>query len=576
MDCSDFKLRILHFNDSYDLENTPPFLEEIQKRKDDKTLVLFSGDIFFPSVPSIKKLGFQMVKLLEILDIDVGILGNHDFDEGEKHCGDLIKTLNTTWVMSNLINKNGKALCGSKLYFTKTVAGFKIGFLGLIDENYIESSELNQNELIYTNYIKTAKEIVNILKKENCDIIIAMTHMLNKSDLDLLKNVQGIDLFLGGHQHCYMIEKNEHGVAIKSGFNFECFNEIEISFTTQNIADSTNFSLIERNIDKSKNFSIDFLIPRKNEKYNLKIQLKKVIIEKKELKTQYAEYVKSFMKSFYEETKTPLALFTVPFDITSSTIRQKETNIGNLLTSLIQIEYDSDVAFIQGGHFRSEKAFPENYLFLEYDLISLLPFIDFYRTFRISGERLRKLLEESYQHLPEVAGCFGQISGIKIALSPKEEKMKKIQSILKNSKRLENDEMIKLTCLEFCVRGKDGFTSMMDEEEVSTEHKKEHSLPIFLRFLVLPRNEKFREEFFIFKKMEIGLENLHFNPTKAKYDYLTLELVENHGVEVFDYLSNECIKRLKKYCLAQNIVCIEGNWIFSIDSLLEDRISIKE
>jgi len=50
--------------------------------------------------------------------------------------------------------------------------------------------------------------------------------MLNKSDKFLVDTLQGVDLFLGGHEHGYFIYKNQNSIAIKSGTNFESFNEI--------------------------------------------------------------------------------------------------------------------------------------------------------------------------------------------------------------------------------------------------------------------------------------------------------------------------------------------------------------
>ena len=59
--------------------------------------------------------------------------------------------------------------------------------------------------------------------------------MLNKSDKDLADHLEGVDLFLGGHEHCYMIYKNKERISIKSGANFESFNEIIMEFSDEKI-----------------------------------------------------------------------------------------------------------------------------------------------------------------------------------------------------------------------------------------------------------------------------------------------------------------------------------------------------
>lgn len=593
------KLKIIHFNDCYDLEYTPNFLHEVLKKKKDH-LIIFSGDIFFPSVPSIKKLGAQMVKFLELINPDVGILGNHDFDEQEEHCKSLIKTLHTNWVMSNFNYKNGKVLCDAKKYFIKTVGNLRVGFIGLIDENYIESSELDEKQFIYENYLDSAIKYVKILKKEKCDIIIALTHMLNKSDFDLVNKIKGIDLYLGGHQHCYLIKRGENGVAIKSGCNFQTFNEIELSFDTEKIEETrdikkdkkentkNDFSFIETTLNKhTKLLNFNFSIKKEKNKYlNIKIE-KNIISSNLPPKTVYSTYVNNYMKKFNDETSTPMAFLTSDYDITSQNVRKKETSIANLLTDLIKIEHNADVSFIQGGHFRSEKHYKKNHLFIEYDLINLVPFTDCYRTFKITGRRLKRVLEESFQHLPESAGCFGNISGLRIVVDQNEKKMNKIKSIFYRERvydfrkvpewrRLDMDEKIVLVSLEFCIRGKDGFSCLENEEEVPLGKDKECSLPIVMRFLKLPQDELFRNEFFCLKNFGVfDFENLRVvKDRKESYKFLTQELVNQYGNNVFEKLNFDCIKRLKKYCLAEDIINKNGFWIFSFCDRKDGRNTI--
>ena len=62
--------------------------------------------------------------------------------------------------------------------------------------------------------------------------------MLNQSDMRLVRKLEGVDLFLGGHEHCYMIYKNQNSIGLKSGSNFECFNEIIIEQNEDRIAET--------------------------------------------------------------------------------------------------------------------------------------------------------------------------------------------------------------------------------------------------------------------------------------------------------------------------------------------------
>ena len=81
-------LRIIHFNDVYDIEpgdkdpigGVSRFKTAIDDLRNDKTLVLFSGDAFSPSALSEIYKGEQMIIPLNSFGIDVACLGNHDLD----------------------------------------------------------------------------------------------------------------------------------------------------------------------------------------------------------------------------------------------------------------------------------------------------------------------------------------------------------------------------------------------------------------------------------------------------------------------------------------------------------------
>lgn len=63
-------------------------------------------------------------------------------------------------------------------------------------------------------------------------MIIALTHMMKYNDIKLAKNVKGIDLILGGHDHLIIQEKINDTVLIKSGSDFRNFSIIKVTRNT--------------------------------------------------------------------------------------------------------------------------------------------------------------------------------------------------------------------------------------------------------------------------------------------------------------------------------------------------------
>lgn len=42
--------------------------------------------------------------------------------------------------------------------------------------------------------------------------------------------MKGIDLILGGHDHCYFVRKRDTSLVLKSGSDFESFSVLDLEF----------------------------------------------------------------------------------------------------------------------------------------------------------------------------------------------------------------------------------------------------------------------------------------------------------------------------------------------------------
>ena len=66
-------------------------------------LVVFSGDLFFPSNLSTYYEGAQIIEPFNRMNVDISCIGNHEFDHGEEIAKKLINKTNSPWILSNLI-----------------------------------------------------------------------------------------------------------------------------------------------------------------------------------------------------------------------------------------------------------------------------------------------------------------------------------------------------------------------------------------------------------------------------------------------------------------------------------------
>lgn len=204
----------------------------------DKKLVLFSGDIFGPSNLSTHFRGEQMVEVHKRLKVSVSCLGNHDTDFGLLRMSELIKMTGTPWLMANLFLADGRTVGDLPPYHILTHNGVRVGIFGVCEEEWLTlMSPTNiKEELFYTDFVQTSKEISGILKAEKCDYIVALTHMRLPNDRILAEACQDeIDLILGGHDHGQVCETIGKVTLVKSGTDFEEFSDISVDLNTKEV-----------------------------------------------------------------------------------------------------------------------------------------------------------------------------------------------------------------------------------------------------------------------------------------------------------------------------------------------------
>ncbi|KAG8923518.1 hypothetical protein FRC00_006158 [Tulasnella sp. 408] len=146
-------LNLVHFNDVYrvtpqkvpgtsgkiDVTQFAELLDSIRNSwpkttttQDAKTvedgLVLFSGDVFSPSIES-------SVPVMNELRPDVSLTGNHDFDFGYHHLYKLIEDCKFPWILSNIKDtETGGPPQGLSRFQVFERAGIRVGVIGLVEK----------------------------------------------------------------------------------------------------------------------------------------------------------------------------------------------------------------------------------------------------------------------------------------------------------------------------------------------------------------------------------------------------------------------------------------------------------
>jgi 5'-nucleotidase / UDP-sugar diphosphatase len=189
------------------------------------TLVLDAGDFMmgtlFPSLE--KKSGFQL-RLMKEMGYDVIGIGNHEYEFGPEWLASVIRTSAQNGEIPPLLIGNAKFddkdsrddalekefsedLIRSKIVLNKD--GIKIGIFSILGKNAVKVAP-KAAPVTFEKQTSFAKKMVKELRSEKCNIIICISHSgvtkekngeWGGEDVELAREVKGIDLIVGGHTH---------------------------------------------------------------------------------------------------------------------------------------------------------------------------------------------------------------------------------------------------------------------------------------------------------------------------------------------------------------------------------------
>ena len=186
-------------------------------RKECPDHLLFDiGDIYQGTIEGYQTKGKVMIDSFNKMNYDGWVLGNHEFDWGLEVVESAVKNSQMTIITGNVTVEDKKAgeiegSAFSKLspWVIKEVGGFKIGLVGLVTPGipFWSRPELLKGFGVF-DPIESLQQSVRELQAEKVDAVVVLGHMGWKRADDfanpvqeLLKEVQGVDLYIGGHSH---------------------------------------------------------------------------------------------------------------------------------------------------------------------------------------------------------------------------------------------------------------------------------------------------------------------------------------------------------------------------------------
>jgi len=367
-----------------------------------ETLLLDAGDIFQGTLYFNQYLGQADLPFYNQMNYQAVTLGNHEFDRGQTVLANFIKKAKFPMLSANLKIDHNSPLAGLvKPWVILSVKGKKIGVFGLTTEATAQMSSPGEG-VSFTDSIQSAKKAVSELKKQGVNKIIGLTHIGLESDLNLAKNVNDIDIIIGGHSHTPLglmpnskqpypiVETTPNGqkVLVVTAWEWgKYLGDLQVKFNRQ--GEVISWQGIPHAIDNQIQPDATF-----------------------------AKQLEKFSASLAVLRQTIIGKTSVLLDGSRDQVRTQETNLGNLITDAMLNKLRPDgaqIALLNSGGIRS--SIPVGNISVS-QVIEVLPFGNTMARLDLTGEQIKQSLEHGVSQVELGEGRFPQVSGLKFIYDP--------------------------------------------------------------------------------------------------------------------------------------------------------------
>ncbi len=466
-----FTLNVMHTNDTHaNVDNATNNINVAKKMTAIKSvraekpsaLLLDAGDVFSGTLYFNEFKGLADLEFMNLAGYDAMTFGNHEFDVGTAVLADFVKEASFPFVSANVNFTNDANLksrfhndlttnnpAGGQIYngIIKVVNGEKIGIFGLTTEETPTISSPGAG-VVFENYIAEAQKSVDALKAQGVNKIIALTHIgyddsvVWDNDLELAKQVEGIDVIVGGHSHTKLdapvFDKtgDEPTVIVQANEYNKFLGTLDVTF------DAAGKVIIPETAGKLLDIS----------KYAEDAATAQI------LNTKYKPAI---------QAKENTVVGTAAVDLIGGNppARTGETNLGNfiadgMLAKAKTINPDTVIALQNGGGVRTTLKAGNITLA---DVFKVLPFGNALGIMDLKGDEIKAALEYSVKDAPTAFGGFLQVSGLKFTYDSSKPVGQKIQTIVVKGKdgsytALDLTKHYYVATNIFTAKGGDGFT----------------------------------------------------------------------------------------------------------------------
>lgn len=434
---------------------------------------------------------------MNILAPDAASLGNHEFDDGVSGLLPFLDAAKFPIVTANLDLSQEPELARSKLRNSTvlTVHDRKIGVIGYLTP---ETKIISVTEKVgFKDEVECIREEAKRLKAEGVEILIALGHSGFDVDKKIAKEVEDIDLVIGGHTNTFLYNGKQPDVEVPEGL-----------YPTEVVQDSGRKTYVVQAYAYTKylgNLTVTF----DSQGEITKIQGNPILVDSRiEQAKDVLDEIEKLREKVNEVGKMIIGQTRVLLDGDSKTCRRQECNMGNIITDAM-IDYnareyratngwtDTAIAVQNSGTIRSSISRSNGDKVTMADVSSVLPFNNVIVKVPMSGERILSMLEWSVNRLElnstsNLFGAFLQFSGLQVLYDLHQPSMSRVINVyvqcaackIPEYSILKKNETYNVLMSDFLHGGGDGYDMIPDlkseplgmrTDQVLAEYIKRHS-----------------------------------------------------------------------------------------------------
>lgn len=428
----------LHVNDVYEIAPVRgrggfaplmTLLEE-ERRRAAYSITTFGGDLLSPSVLSGLVQGEQMIELTNAVGIDFAVPGNHEFDFGPEVATARFAASDYPWLAANMRTVEGEPVPGTVDSRLLEVGGFRIGVFGLVTEETVSLSSPGPG-IRFEDPLGTARRVTAELREAGADLVVALTHLQFEGDRELLRQVDGLDIVLGGHDHDPITFYEGGGLLAKAGYDAHYLVAVDITLDR-----------VER-----RGRQVATWTPQWRYRSTAGVPPH----------PEVQAIVQRWQRRLDAELDVPVGRTLVELDTRRDTVRTRESNFGNLVADAMRLSTDADVALTNGGGIRGDRTYPPGSELTRKDILSELPFGNVTVLLDLDGASLLEALENGVSRVEEKAGRFPQVSGLRFVYDPSRPAGSRLVEVEVAGEPLQPARRYLVATNDYLLKGGDGY-----------------------------------------------------------------------------------------------------------------------